>query len=109
MILQRAGERLGRTRALTVDQHDDRHVPEGTVVLGDELADRVLLSAFRSKDERPLGEELGGDVTGRILEAAGVISQVKEAAPRPLRLHQPSNVAHVVACLRAAPWRVTMP
>src|SRR5216683_1341374 len=109
MILQRAGERLGRTRALTVDQHDDRHVPEGTVVLGDELVDRVLLSAFRSKDERPLGEELGGDVNGRIHEAAGIISQVKDEAPRPLRLQQPHSVAHVIACLRGEPLQVQIP
>src|SRR6266700_4633338 len=96
VILQRAGERFGRTGAIAIDQHDDGQVAKMTIVLGDVLVARVLLASLGSKHESTLGKELGGDVPRHVDDAPGIVAKIEDQAPGPLRLQPPDGIPQLI-------------
>ena len=81
MVLERAGDDLGRRGAAGVDQHDDRQAVGHVARLGVEALDIVLVAAALGDDLAAV-EEGVADLDRLVEQAAGVGAQVDDIAER---------------------------
>ena len=82
MVLQRAGDDLGRRGRAAIDQHHQRHVGDlGVEVIGlGVVAGAFLLDAAAGQHHGALLEEGVGDIDRLVDEAARIVAQVEDDA-----------------------------
>lgn len=92
-IFDRTGEDFAGTRAVAVDQHDERNTPGAGAVSA--VAKVFRFTAAAGRDDRAIGDELVGDLDARGEQAAGVTAEVENQRLHALFLEVPESVFEI--------------